>query len=373
MNAIFQDNRILGAYSPEQAVLIGKAASNCAKRIAIGRDSNRLSAELAVISGIISGGSEAVYLGECLETEVFYASEVCDCELCMYIKDDPLIKVDIRSKGGIIISKKHKNILEDQLRSKSGETRIPEGELIGGSGFKFVYKNKINDIFPDNCPYSVKISDSGKVMQKFSFPASGKEELVVSLSSDGTKASAFSEKSGFVSMEELMFICCLELLEKGCDIALPFEFPYSADKFAAGFGKKIHRYYMNPDGESDNFARELAVKQRFTLDGLYLAASALNYLSEIKSDFVEIRKRIPEFYTSKRFIELEKEKTQRIFSHFDDKRTPDGAAFAKNDSRIVMKPSASGNGIWLNAESRSMEIAAELCANIEDKLKKDTF
>ncbi len=371
MNAIFQDNRILGVNSPEQSVLIGKAAAGCAKRIAIGRDTSQLSAELALISGIISGGAEVVYLGECLETEVFIASEICDCELCMYIRDDPLIKIDIRSKGGMIISKKQKNTLETLIQYNKNENGLTEGKLIDGSGFKTIYKDRINKIFPKDCIYSVNLICSGK--QKFTFPQTSGEELTVSLSSDGTKASIFSEKSGFVSMEELIFICCLEALEKGEDIALPFEFPYSADKFAAGFGRRTYRYYLNPDGESDNIARELALKQRFTLDGLYLTAAVLNYLSAVRSDFNKIREKLPKFYMSKKFIELEKEKTKRIFSRYDSKRTPDGASFAKNDSRIVMQPSASGNGIWLNAESRSMEIAAELCANIEDKLKKDTF
>ena len=174
-------------------------------------------------------------------------------------------------------------------------------------------------------------------------------------------------------MEELIFICCMEYFEKGLDVAVPFEFPYSADRFANGFGCKVHRYYMTPDGISDNYARKLAIEQRFTLDGLYLIAKVLGYLTKRSIDFIKIREQIPKFYTSKKFVELEKEKTKRIFSRFDDKKTPDGTAFAKNDSRIVMQPSVSGNGIWLHAESHSMEIASELCANIEDKLKKDTF
>lgn len=377
MNAIFQDNRILGVYSPEQAVLIGRAAAGCAKRIAVGHDTPLLSSELAVISGIISKGSEAVSLGECLETELFLASDVSDCELCLYIKDDPLIKVDIRSKGGMVITGAQKKKLEDLLHNRDNkEKRCPEGSLIDGSGFKLVYRNSINDIFPKNCPYSVSVSRSGGSGKKFYFPDNhdnNGEELVISLSSDGTKASAFSEKSGFISMEELVFICCLELLEKGIDIALPFEFPYSADRFAAGFGCRAYRYFITPDGENDDFARNLAKEQRFTLDGLYLAAKALNYLTDRETDFVKIREKIPKFYTSKKFVELEQEKTKRIFSKFDERSTPDGTAFAKNDSRIVMQPSTSGKGIWLYAESNSMEIASELCANIEDKLKKGKF
>lgn len=373
MNVIFQDNRILGAYSPEQAVLIGRSAAGCSKRIAVGRDTSNLSTEFAVLSGIISGGAEAVNLGECLETEVFLASELSDCGLCLYIKDDPLIKIDIRSKNGMTISKKQKEALEGLLRGNDNESHFPEGKLIDGNGFKLVYKNRINNIFPEGCRYSVIITCSGNNGKKFHFPNTKGEELVVTLSSEGTKASAFSEKSGFISMEELIFICCMEQFEKGLDVAVPFEFPYSADRFAAGFGCKVHRYYMTPDGVSDNYARNKAVEQKFTLDGLYLIAKVLGYLTNRNIDFVKIRERIPKFYKSKKFIELEKEKTERIFSHYNEKNTPDGAAFAKNDSRIVMQPSVSGNGIWLHAESHSMEIATELCANIEDKLKKDTF
>lgn len=374
MDLIFSENRILGAYSPEQAVLAGRSAAICSKRIAVGCEGTKKSAALALISGIISMGGEAVVLGECLETELFLASEVSSCGLCLYIKDDPLMKINIRSQGGMVITGHQKQAIENSLKSNCyNEKEHIEGDIVDGKAFKTIYRNKINSIFPENCPYSVSV---GNLNEKIFFNnniGNKNEGLIITLSSDGTKASAFSEKSGFISMEELIFICCLELLEIGLDISVPFGFPYSANKFAESYGCRCFRYYMNPDGETDSIAREIALKQRFTLDGLYLAVKALAYITKKETNFVEIRSKIPKFYTTKKFIDLEQEKTNRIFGKYNEKTTPDGTTFAKNESRIVMQPSSSGKGIWLCAESHSMEIASELCANIEDKLKNNTF
>ncbi|MGN0613891.1 MAG: hypothetical protein ACI4JB_08335 [Porcipelethomonas sp.] len=370
MNIELVDNRIFGnPGSAQQAAAVGLAASGCAGKIAVGKGTGSRAAEYALISGIISGGADAVWLGECLETELFFASEMTGCEMCLYITDDPLMKIDVRSMGGIMLTADEKDKLSCQLSSMQNEKMQNEGGIIDCRGLRTVYRDKIKKLFPDRCPYSVFVSCSGSGGQKLHFSGTEGEEIVISLSSDGTKSSVYSEESGFVSMEELIFICCLEQLEQGNDIAVPFSFPHTADKFAEDYGRKAYRYYNSSDGEADRYARELALRQKFTLDGLYLAANAIRIITEEKTDLVNIRKRIPQFYQSRKFIELEKEKTDSFFRNFTERTTPDGAVFVKNNSRIVVQRSLSGGGLWLSAESRSMEAAAELCAGAAEKLK----
>lgn len=375
MKTIFSDNRILGDNKPENAVTAGKALGTCFTRVAVGRDGKCCKNELALISGLISAGTEVILLEDCMETELFFASDICDCNACLYVRDDPLLKIELRAQGGIVLNGKDRAAVNSALDKEPDSLRTEnrEGSITQITSLKTVYKNNIARIFPANSRYSVSVTCSGQPSGGLFRNTGGEEELIVSLSSDGTKASAFAQKSGFVSMEELILICCLGRLEKGEDIALPFSFPYIVNKFAEGFSRKVYRYYTTPGDDSDNGARKLALRQRFTLDGVHLAAEALRVLAEKNMDFVQIREYIPKFYMSKRFVELEKERAKQVFRKFSERLTPDGAAFAGNSSRIVMKPSATGKGIWLTADSFSMETASELCAGIEERLKKGNF
>lgn len=374
MKAILQENKIIGTYSPDEAVFIGNAAAKYSKRIAIGRNGESRAAEMALSAGIIAEGSDVISLGKCLETELFFTSRLTSCDLCLYIKEEPLMKIEVRTKGGLPIDKQCMEIINNALR----ERRVPEllsteGTVTDSRGFKEVYRRHIEGLLPSKCPYSIYISKSGKNGQKIHFPKTEGEELIIQLSADGTKASLYSDKSGFISYETLIFICCLDMFENGKDAAIPFEFPFAADNLASKYGCKVYRYYSSPQNGCDEIARKLAREQNFTLDGLYLALKSIKIAIEKDLNLTEIKKLIPEFYTAKKFVELDKDRINKILNHWEGNVTPGGTTFAKRESRIIMQPSSSGKGLWLQIESRSMEAAEELCGKIEDKLKKDNF
>ena len=48
MKAILQENKIIGTYSPDEAVFIGSAAAKYSKRIAIGRNGDSRAAVIAL-------------------------------------------------------------------------------------------------------------------------------------------------------------------------------------------------------------------------------------------------------------------------------------------------------------------------------------
>ena len=60
MKAILQENKIIGTYSPDEAVFIGSAAAKYSKRIAIGRNGDSRAAEMALSAGIIASGSDVI-------------------------------------------------------------------------------------------------------------------------------------------------------------------------------------------------------------------------------------------------------------------------------------------------------------------------
>lgn len=371
MSAVIKEGQITGGYSPAEAVFAGIAASEASKRIIIGRSEKGRSSEMGIISGLLSGGSSVISLGRCLETELFFASRLAKCGLCIYIKDEPLMKLDIREKGGLPLSSDKERIIADALlKRKVPDLAVPEGMMTDGRSFREIYRQHIEGLIPEKCPYNIKISSSSPVCEKILLNRRGEKELVVQLSPDGVKAALYSDESGFVPYEKLIFICCNHLFSQGRDVALPFDFTFAADDFAKSRGRKIYRYYLSGDGREDEHARRLAKEQNFTLDGIFLAAMVIGILSDRKINLKQAVSEIPDFYTAKRFINTDDDNIRNIMNHWEGRRTPDGTAFSDKKSRVIVKPSVSGRGIWLSVESFSMETASELCGEIENRIKK---
>ncbi|MGN1480412.1 hypothetical protein [Porcipelethomonas sp.] len=373
MKAVLQENKIIGTSSPEEAIFTGAAAAGYSKRIAVGRNGQSRAAEMALCSGIISSGSDVILLGKCMETELFFASRLTGCDLCLYIKEEPLMKIEVRAKGGLPLDCEANHFINEALKERSmPEIFSDEGTITDGQGFREVYKQHIEGLISKECPYSIKLSRTPGT-NKLHFPENDGEELVIQLSSDGTKASVYAESCGFLSYEKLIFICCMDLFENGKDVGLPFEFPFSADNFAAKYGCKVHRYFSCSDGYSDDRGRKLAREQNFTLDGLFLALRFIDIITRKGVRLKDVPSMVPDFYVTKKFIELDKDRVEGILNHWEGSSTPGGTTFAKNENRVVMQPSSSGKGLWVQIESRSMETAAELCGRIEEKLKNDEF
>ena len=369
MENIFEDSRIIGENSPRQSAFMGNSIGSCFNRAAVGRDSGSLSAAMGLISGILSAGTDVYDAGECTAPEVYKTSRICGCDVCIYIRQDPLIKADIRGNGGLPLLEGENKRIGDTLGSEEMFIARSEGKLTDISGVREVYRQETEERLIGSRRYSVAFCRSGQGGKRTASYSGDKEEVTVSLSADGTKASLYTKSGGFISMDELIMIKCLEQFEKGENAALPFCFPCIADSFAKEHGCKILRYYTAHGNGSDEKARKLAAKQRFTLDGAYLAAEVLSYSDRVNEGLDVLRGRIPDHYTAKRFVELKEDKTKNIMRRFKGRFTPDGAVFEKNSSRVVMQPSSSGKGVWLRAESFSMEAAAELCAGVEEKLR----
>lgn len=371
MRTVLKEGQMIGGNEVTEALFSGIAAANYADRIVIGRSGNDRAYEFGVISGILSEGKNVISLGRCLETELFFASRLTKCELCIYIKNEPLLKLDLRERGGLPLSSISEKAISSALSDRrSPEAKRHEGILSDGSGFREIYKQHIEGLIPQDCPYNIKISSSSPVYEQITLNRNGSEELVVQLSPDGMKAAIYSEKTGFVSYDKLVFICCEHLFSKGLDVALPFDFTFAAEEFARSKGRHIYRYYLSGDGEADKIARRLAKEQNFTLDGFFLAAKVIGILCEKNIDLKKAVSDIPEFYTAKRFVNADSDRIKSVMNHWEGVATPDGTAFSGKSSRVIVKPSVSGRGIWLSVESHSMEAASELCGEIEDRIKR---
>ncbi len=193
MKAILQENKIIGTYSPDEAVFIGSAAAKYSKkRIAIGRNGYSRAAEMALSAGIIASGSDVISLGKCLETELFLRPVLLHA-ICLYIKEEPLMKIEVRTKGGLPIDRQCMEIISSACTKEKFLSFYPQRVLLLTVGALKTYTDvTLKDFLPSKCPYSIYISKSGKNGQKIHFPKTEGEELIIQLSADGTKKLRFT-------------------------------------------------------------------------------------------------------------------------------------------------------------------------------------
>ncbi|MGN0622245.1 MAG: hypothetical protein ACI4I9_10290 [Porcipelethomonas sp.] len=342
----------------------GEALAGASNRIAVGRCTENSAAESALCAGIIKGGADVILMGRCIKPAVFLASRISDCGLCICIKDSGIVKIETEEKSGMPLTDK----VRDLIQNASEKKNIPEGKITDASILRKIYFDNLKKLIPEKSPYKISVSSSCGFRETFG-PDKG-DEIVIQLSSDGTKASLYSEKSGFISYSGLVLICCLDLFEKGCDAALPYDFSFAADRIAAEKGRKVLRYFSYGSGTDDSEARKLAAGQRFTTDGLFLALNAVKILTEKNISLSEAADFIPKAHSLKKYVSVDCSCIESFLSSKKGKRTPDGTAFSEKNGRVLMRPSESGKGLWLSVESYSAETASEICGKIEETLRK---
>lgn len=191
------------------------------------------------------------------------------------------------------------------------------------------------------------------------------ERIIFNLSADGTKVSAYSEKTSYVMWEKLVAMYAGVCFEKGLAVALPENFPSIADAAAEDHCGRLYRYENNAD-----IAKDVAVSTHnmFAYDGLYLASAVTSYLSEQGITLQKALCDVPDAYTSSRFvgITMSRENKEKIFSELGCSAEGE---ITMGKTHAVIRPLRDKKGITVFAESVSCEQAAAFCEDITSRIK----
>jgi phosphomannomutase len=240
---------------------------------------------------------------------------------------------------------------------------------------KKLYELELKSRIPSNVKIDIGVSTSNKYIRNLfdnlvkANPDSS-ERIVFQISSNGKKASAFSEETGFVFYEKLVAICCQNLFEQGQDVALPYSFSQTIDEIAKQYGRKVYRYFDCPDNSSDHEARQITKRIKFPNDGIILAFDVIRILTERNIRFKDIVKSLPQTFTSSRSISCKNQNLNFIKDLSDsDDFEQEGVWVNEEFGKVFIRPSKSGKSILLYAESFSSETASELCSSYEEIIK----
>ena len=161
-------------------------------------------------------------------------------------------------------------------------------------------------------------------------------------------------------------------LEAGRDVAVPYDAPLMLEELARAFGRRVRRYYDCPAGRDDEDARRLASGQLWARDGLMMAVKLLAYLKESGASLAGLAARLPGFAVATKTIPCDGN-PGRVLRQLAEGGEPveagEGARIRLKKGTLLVRPSKRGKRLTLTAEAPDTETAAELCGELEEKLR----
>jgi mannose-1-phosphate guanylyltransferase/phosphomannomutase len=373
--------------TPELCARLGAAlactsATSC--RIAVSCESNNASIAMkyAIMAGVSGGGGDVFDIGTAALPQLIYAAGLLDCGIIARVKCGIFAEIEILESGGLPLTRQNERRLEAAVSRSEYKNAAPNSfglvqsvsvealytsMLYSHARFKSDYKIKLNC---NNARLSRRLAP---VFDSISSNSKNAEILVVALTQGGSKAEIYTENDTKIDYERLLLLGAARTMKNGNDVALPNDFAACADFLAAGYGRKVERYFLCSNDSGDERARGLAAKQIFLTDGAVLALNVLEELSQSGMSIEDAVKSVPQFVCARREVEINCP-PQRIISRLCSSEAGcgkgEGVLVGNNRESVLIRSSKRGNSLFLFAESLSSETAAELCDNAEGLIKK---
>ena len=311
------------------------------KIIAVGFESDMLkSYAYSLASGIAQQGCNVIITENAVLPAFICGLNKISVSYGMYISSaNPLI-IQIYNGFGVPCSSEF--LLNNSKKEKNCSNI---GKISSYLHINELYLNEIHNSFENNTKINAGISCGNKsIINMWSdFFADNSDEIILQISQCGTKVNIYSSETGFISHEKLMLAYALHLMKNKENPALPENIHFIAQELAEKHNCKI------TEGGSDY--NSIILKQRFTIDPLFLCIQLLNKIDS----FYELCSEIPDFYTAKREFSTE------YFDLFAEKTIID------NNGRIKISNSGKKR-ITLTAQAYNAETAAELCCFWQNKI-----
>lgn len=333
----------------------------------------------AVTAGILGSGGAVLDFGECFESRLNFLVNYCGLSVGVFVKGGENREIRICGEGGLSIPRFFERSLESLMLKgefhETGENEMKEN--IPMTGMTMLYDRELLNQAPYGLDgVSARVESDNPMIEKTLVTAlsklgaadSGNEIITVDFSGTKAQATVSGEK---VSYEKLLAVCCLNEMQNGRDIAVPYDAPPFLDELAALCGKKAYRYLTTPADNSDSLARRLASKQIFVRDGLFLAVRILSVMKERECTLSDLISELPEKFIRRKKIPIGFSPAELAGLIGDESAdSVEGIKLIRSNGKLLVIPEKSGEAVRVLAEADTMEAADELCFEIEDILKR---
>lgn len=330
-------------------------------------------------AGFSGAGGKVIDCGIASLPALIHLSRIVNASGIVNIDASERTAVTVLNRAGLPLTRVQERRLEAAL--KQGDYRNARwdgfGEIKSFKNCSMLYGSAIENISGFNCRYNVKVKCNNPVISAYAAPAARRisnrsgETITVNISYDGTKSELFvseKEKAGYV---KLVTIAARDAMERGCDAAVPLEFPSGIDEAARLLGREVYRFFQCPNDNSDNKARTIAAEEPFLFDGLILALNALEIISSSYMSLGQYLETMPEFATENRFLKIHCP-PQKILGRLAEAvgGASEGVFIGEKGNRVLLRSNRRGDGIFMFAESYSQETAKALCDDVEKRVRE---
>lgn len=379
----FDDDGITGQVgielTPEFCARLGAAMGSLypGARIGVGCGPHRSASALcaATAAGIQSTGTRVMDFGENFLTQFEFCVNYCNLPVGIFISGDNRAFLRVVGPGGLPAGRDIERNIEGAL-SRGEFTRCSwdeVGDRVEMSGMSTLYRSQLIRFAPKGLNgLGVQVRSRNLAVQSmlretlYKLGCDHHGGVTLELSSQGEKVRVFHPTIGYIPHHKILTLCAAWQMQRGEDVALPFDAPRLLDAIALKTGRQLLRYLICPADQSDQEARNLASLQLWSRDGLMQSVLFLHMVKRAGS-IRALLETLPEYEMQSRTVDTAGNPAALIskLESTQENRITEGVVVRKEDGIILVRPLKRGSGIRIMAEARSAEIATELCADIE--------
>ena len=374
--------------SCERCCRLGEAvaSSSCGGKVGIGYDGTKASKALAmaVLSGLISGGSMISDFGVCFLSQMGFFVSFSGLDCGIYISATPKkTQITISGEYGLPLARKYEREIEtrykrsdfrrctgmecNDVKDKSSVADVYDGQLLTFAGEALTGIN-----------VSVT-SPNGMIRhtaEKCLYLLGAKESKYPQFSVDytGKTVTAKDENGRFVTNEQLLLAVSVNELEKGRNICVPFTAPACIDEIAAVNKTAVYRIGQSPI--SDRCENEIVTSRRcmWAFDGLSLVFRILRIMKKENKSLADLMNSLPVLNIVRRVI-ISPVPHYRIAQLIGADTGKDSQGIRKTDNKgsVTVTQTGAGRLLRIIAEADTIEAAEQICDFIEKKINGDTI
>ena len=351
-------------------------------RIAVGCSAHRSAAvlKMAMAAGIQSTGTHVMDFGENFQAQFEFSMNFCNLPLGVFIKGGNHAALRVMGEGGLPATRSTERSVESVLARGEFVRCSHEnmGDKVEMPGMGTLYRSQLIRCAPKGLSgLSVQVRSRNMLVQsifrdtvhKLGCDLSG--NVAVEISGQGDKVRVYVPEMGYIQHHKILAWCAVGEMERGMDVALPFDAPRAIDDMAGQLGRRVLRYLDCPADDGDAEARELAKTQTWSRDGLQLGMMFLTLLRRHGS-IEALLSRSPRFDIVARTVDTGGSPAAflRGLSQARPGKITEGVLLRRNGGTVLVRPLKRGQGLRVLAEAYSSETAAELCEDVQKLIQK---
>ncbi|SMC90605.1 sugar phosphate nucleotidyltransferase [Papillibacter cinnamivorans] len=374
--------------TPEICVLLGTAAGMRGRTAVAwsGGEGARLAAE-TLTAGICSAGSEALVSDAVFEAAGAYIGETHDTPLSVFVRGaGNTVEFKFFNTDGFPLDREEQRKIESVV-SRGEVTRADAGHI--GKKRQVI---RTEGLYASAAAGHAQWGSGRAEGLTVSVPGKGGSDRALeaalrnlgcfvteprkgvpefSAGADGFHPRAKDEEGRELDERKLLALLCLLEMQSGDrEIAVAPDAPAVLESIGRTMGVVVYR-----QGRDGKKADELMKKQKYLRDGVFGIARLAVHLARAGEPLSSLSRQIPKFHTRAKEVALAKNPgsvMQELAESFvsEEKELFDGLRVHTHSGWVRVTPLYGRRGLRIVGESAEEEIAEELCADFERRIKK---